>query len=106
MRLAVGFSVYREIDWLLSEYIRHETAGFRVLSVLGNPYVGRARNKVTRMFLEETDCDKLIQVDVDIAFNRENIERVASHDLPVVGGTYFKKQFERVAVCEGLPGET
>lgn len=72
-----------------------------------DPSVERARNILTANFLE-TDCTHILFVDADIGFSAEDVARVSSHDLPIVGGMYPLKNLEpAVQWCgNGLqPGE-
>jgi FkbM family methyltransferase len=55
-----------------------------------SPNVGRARNLLTRRFLEG-DYSDLLFIDSDLIFSYEQIERILSHEEEVVGGLYFKK---------------
>jgi FkbM family methyltransferase len=57
----------------------------------GDSAVGRARNNLTRQFLQ-SDCTHLLFVDSDLVFGCDQIERMLTHDLPIVGGLYVKKQ--------------
>jgi hypothetical protein len=55
-----------------------------------SPNVGRARNALTRRFLE-SDCTDLLFIDSDIVFSVEQVKRILSHPEEVVGGIYYKK---------------
>ncbi len=57
----------------------------------GDSLVSRARNVLTRKFLE-TDCTHFLQIDSDLVFSNEHIARILSHDEDVVGGFYPKKK--------------
>lgn len=58
---------------------------------IGDSAVGRARNSLTREFLE-SDCTHLLFIDCDLLFSTDHIKRIMSHDDPIVGGLYCKKQ--------------
>lgn len=57
---------------------------------LGDSAIQRARNSLTRRFLE-SDCTDLLFIDSDIHFTYGQVERIMSHDVDVVGGLYFGK---------------
>lgn len=71
---------------------------------MGDSAVGRARNGLTREFLE-SDCDDLLFIDSDLVFSMEQINRILSHSEDVVGGCYCKKQEgSPQLVCNTMPG--
>ena len=53
--------------------------------------VARSRNGLTADFLR-SDCSHLLFIDTDLIFSMEQVARIVSHDLPIVGGLYPKKQ--------------
>lgn len=57
----------------------------------GDSAIGRARNSLTRQFLE-TDCTHMLFIDSDFVFSTEQILRMMEHPEPIVGGLYLKKQ--------------
>jgi len=57
----------------------------------GDSAVGRARNALTREFLD-SDCTHLLFIDSDLVFSAEHIKRIMEHEEPIVGGLYCKKQ--------------
>jgi len=57
----------------------------------GDSLVCRARNSITRRFLE-SDCTHLLMIDSDLVFSPEHVKRICAHDVDIVGGVYFKKQ--------------
>ncbi len=57
---------------------------------IGDSAIGRARNMLTRKFLE-SDCSHLLFIDSDLVFSADQINRIMSHDDEVVGGLYCKK---------------
>lgn len=68
----------------------------------GDSLVSRARNHVTRMFLE-SDATHLLFIDSDLVFSSEHITRIMSHDLDIVGGVYCKKSEGDVqVVCNSV----
>lgn len=76
--------------------------GYQTSFVIGCPYMGRAVNKLSRDFLD-TDCTHMMRLDCDIVFSEENVDRILSHDVPIIGGAYYKKTLERNVVCNALP---
>ena len=56
----------------------------------GEGFVGRARNQICSRFLE-SDFDELLMIDSDILYTPQNVDRIASHDVPIVAGFYPKK---------------
>lgn len=61
------------------------------LQVCQGDGVARSRNQLTATFLA-SDCTHLLFIDCDILFRPEHIARILSHDAPIVGGMYPKKQ--------------
>ena len=69
----------------------------------GDAAVGRLRNYLTSDFLD-SDCTHMLFVDSDILFTADQIGRLASRDLDIVGGLYPKKaQGEVQWVLNTLP---
>jgi hypothetical protein len=60
--------------------------------------VARSRNRLTAEFIR-SDCSHMLQIDSDLIFSSEQIARIVSHDVPVVGGLYPLKQEGPVAWC-------
>jgi hypothetical protein len=95
-KVFLGTPIYRDapVEFMLNvrsafdKKIVH-TVGMK----LGDSLVSRARNNLTHEFLK-TDCDYLLQIDSDIVFNQEQIKRIISHELPIVGGIYPIKEKE------------
>ena len=56
----------------------------------GEGFVGRARNQIVSRFLE-SDFDELLMIDSDILYTPQDVDRIASHDVPIVAGFYPKK---------------
>jgi len=63
----------------------------QIMPHVGDSAVGRARNSITRKFLE-SDCTHLLQIDSDLIFSINHVHRIMMHDEPIVGGYYCKKQ--------------
>ena len=61
-----------------------------VLSRTSQPYPTRSLNMCSTTFLS-TDCDSMLVIDMDIHFTREDVDKLLSHDVPLVYGLYPKK---------------
>jgi hypothetical protein len=71
---------------------------------IGDSAVGRCRNDLTRRFLE-SDCTHLLFIDTDLVFSAEQVSRLLSHDVDLVGGFYPKKQEGPLCwVCNAVDG--
>lgn len=62
-------------------------------------HANRGMNKIANAFLD-SPCDIWINIDADIRFTRQDIDRILSHDLPLVYGLYPKKE-EACTPCVG-----
>ncbi len=60
----------------------------------GNCYIALARNQMVTQFLE-TDCTDLIFIDDDLSFEPEGLNKILSHDVDIVGGSYPMKTSEQ-----------
>lgn len=96
----IGLPIYHAVDphFFLSTLKLVEslnTAKFPFNGILqplvGDSAIGRARNSLTRLFLE-SDATHLLFIDSDLIYSAEQIARIMSHDEDVVGGLYQKKQ--------------
>lgn len=78
----------------------------RVRSYIGDSLVSRARNVLAAEFLA-SDCTHLLFLDSDLVFSPEHIDRLLSHDEPIVAGCYPKKQRQLAWVANTYdpPGE-
>lgn len=54
-------------------------------------HADRGMNRIACDFLE-SNCDIWFNIDADILFQKKDIDRILSHDLPLVYGIYPKKQ--------------
>lgn len=71
----------------------------------GGGSVYMARNEQTARFLK-SDCTHLMFVDDDLIPSLADFERIASHDVPVVGGMYPIKMEGELKWCgNGFPGQ-
>lgn len=70
----------------------HKLAGefkFTLIEVASGVNVSRARNKVLKDFVEDTDFEWLLWTDADNAWEPEQLPQLMAHDLPIVGGFYW-----------------
>jgi hypothetical protein len=85
------------MDWFRDRSI--ETTVYQYI----DPYIVLARNTAVADFLQ-TDCTHLLFIDADIVFRKEQILRLLSHDVDIVGGLYPKKAQGKIKwVCNALP---
>jgi len=79
-----------------------EQRGFTVWRVPGYSAIDQARNQLASDALAQ-GFDELIWIDSDIGFQPEDVERLRSHNLPIVAGIYPKKG-KRALSCHLQPG--
>lgn len=60
-------------------------------NISGNPYIDHARNLLANIFLTKTDCTDMLFIDSDIAFDPQNLIKIAKATVPLVAGIYPKK---------------
>lgn len=60
------------------------------LDLINDSHPNRAMNRAAASFLA-TDCDEWINIDADIEFTPEHLQRLLSHDVDLVYGIYPKK---------------
>lgn len=94
-----GFSV--EFHTCLANLIRSAKTPM-MMSICKSPGVGISRNLLTHDFLE-TDADKLLMWDADVLASPSHVTRITSHDEPLVGGLYCKKEKQGRPCLEALP---
>jgi hypothetical protein len=96
MSVFVGLPIYRQTDPYqlpcLDELL-HVGAqrGWHVERLIGDSLVSRARNTLTARFMRSS-AKWFLQIDSDILFSVEMIDRMLSHGLGIVGGMYPLKQ--------------
>jgi hypothetical protein len=70
--------------------------------------ITRARNMLAHLFLA-SDCDRLLFVDADVAFDAEDVVRMLASDKDVIGGLYAKKAIDwgrvHAAALQGVPAQ-
>ncbi len=93
-KLFIGLPVYAQIPAQFLQCVmalaKHKTFETDIRLCQGDG-VARSRNQLTADFLE-SDCTHMLMIDCDLIFNHEQVARMLSHDEPVVGGLYPKKQ--------------
>lgn len=62
-----------------------------LIGSFSHPCPAATGNYATHQFLE-SDCDRMVIVDLDIMFSPKQLELLISHDVPIVAGVYPKKQ--------------
>jgi FkbM family methyltransferase len=86
----------------LASLIQNPPCSLQVKLAIGDSLVSRARNSLSADFLA-SDCTHLLFIDTDLIFSSEHIARLLSHEVPLVGGFYPKKQDGDLAwVCNAL----
>ena len=83
--------VYSVIDPTCENALQSaEQQGYRVWRMDGGAAIDVARNRLATLALRE-GYDEVMWIDSDIVFERDAIDRLRDHDLPIVGGLYPKK---------------
>src|SRR4051812_49042999 len=67
-----------------------EAAGYEVRRYPSSAAVDRARCDLATAALTE-DIDAILWIDSDVAFTRDEVDRLCAHDLPIAAGLYPKK---------------
>ncbi len=80
-----------------------ERRGVKVWRVPGFTDISRGRSQIATDALA-AGFDELVWIDSDIWFNPEDVERLQSHQKPIIGGIYPVKGHRRVA-CRLLEGD-
>ena len=79
-----------------------EARGYTVRRVRGFSQIDVARNCIASTAVQDGFAETL-WIDSDIGFDPDDVERLRSHQLPVVAGLYAKKG-RREFACKFLPG--
>ncbi len=79
-----------------------EARGYTVRRVRGYAAIDQARNQMATDALRD-GFEELMWVDSDVAFRPEDVERLRSHQLPIICGIYPKKG-KRALSCHVMPG--
>lgn len=78
-----------------------ERRGYQVWRVRGYAAIDAARNQMASDALAQ-GFHELMWIDVDIAFDPDDVDKLRRHDLPLVCGIYAKKSRRQFA-CSFLP---
>lgn len=105
-KLFIGLPIYGPVDPHFFQCALKLMAEFSVdcvvKTLVGDSLISRARNTLTRQFLE-SDCTHFLQIDSDLVFSNDQIKRILEHDEDIVGGFYpFKKEGDAQLVCNRL----
>jgi hypothetical protein len=82
----------------LVRYAQAAPAGTVIAFDTSGGNVGMARNNLTAQFLL-TDCTHLLFIDSDIIFEPDQVARLTSHDVPIIGGLYPLKTEGELQLC-------
>lgn len=96
IRLCVGMPVYGgyhpHFVHPLLKLVQNPPSHLRLLPIVGDSLVSRARNRIAASFLADEKSTHLLFLDTDLIFDVEHIARLISHGEPIVAGLYPKKQ--------------
>ncbi len=81
-----------------------ESRGYEVRRVRGFSQIDVARNTIASAAIRD-GFEETLWIDSDIGFNPDDVERLRSHQLPVVSGIYAKKA-KRELACKFLDETT
>lgn len=106
LALAVPFYGTVPAQWMKSLLMLRERppCNMRLIEVIGDSLVARARNTLTHIFLQ-SDSTHLLFLDSDVIIHPDHIARLISHDLqkyPLICGLYPKKRPDLQWVCNGF----
>lgn len=109
MKLFIGLPIYAQVPAQFMQCLlalqKNKPCEMEVHLCQGDG-IARSRNRLTAEFLR-SDCTHMLQIDCDLIFSPEQVARIVSHDVPIVGGLYPLKQEGPVAWCiNTVEGET
>ena len=67
--------------------------------------IARGRSVLMHRAMTQTKFDSFLWVDDDIAFTREDFDRICSHELDIVGGLYVKRHPQGGGVYVAMYGD-
>jgi len=100
-RVFVGLCCYGGVhpNFMMSLLQFMNSRGASHLHIIrGDSLVSRARNRIAAEFMR-SDCDTLLQIDTDIAFDHHKMIKMLQRGLPIVGGMYALKQRDKTEWC-------
>jgi hypothetical protein len=108
-KIFIGIPVFGGVATLtvhsLLRFVKAPTVDADINFNAGDYSVAQARNSLSANFLEG-DWTHLLFIDSDLVFTPEDVARVCSHDVPVVGGMYPIKREGPIIWCGNtFPGE-
>ena len=77
----------------LQQWSMARGVGLRMQSMGNESLITRARNELARVFME-SDCDYLMFIDADIAFDGNAVAQLMAVDRDIVCGIYPKKEID------------
>lgn len=100
VNVAIGMPAYRgviPVDLMNSilEVFMSKLTGMAMITERENAIISHARNKIVNRFLNETKFQKLLFIDDDMIFNKEDFERILcwSTKYPIVCGAYPMRDY-------------
>lgn len=95
VKLFCAFPIYGKpdlcfVESVISELILKQPCPLEIKFVKGESLIPRGRDTLSALFLK-SDCTHLLFCDSDQSFTSENVSRLLSHNLPLVGGFVPKK---------------
>jgi hypothetical protein len=88
IKLFLAVPVYQDMPEQFSRAIWNLFGNFQgEIKTQGDSLITRARNRLSADFLE-SGCSHCLWIDCDITPTVQDVERIISHDLPIVGGVY------------------
>lgn len=101
---AVLVPAMRYIEPDCDEALRElERCGYFVKRVHGASPVDHARSMLATDALER-GCDETLWIDADTGFDPDAVERLRSHDLPIVAGLYARRSVHAGLAMAPMPG--
>ena len=104
MKVCIGIPIYGDVPAVflaaISTLIAQAPVPASIKLKVGDSLVSRARNSLVADFLEMPDCTHILFIDSDLGFTAEDVKRITSHNVSVVGGWYpLKREGSEVQWC-------
>jgi hypothetical protein len=84
---------------LSTTHLKNEGVGTLWVNITNESLITRARNELTRLFLDETDATHMMFIDADIGFGYDTVKILLDADVDVACGIYPKKEVNWKAVA-------